>query len=81
MQEKLEHTRTYVLWKKKSFVVVKISLSIPTKIFNLNWGKKTWQEKGDLYDPIYLSDMKFDDKYITEGKDPCLLDDHLLMDV
>ncbi|KAF7820950.1 Myosin-3 like [Senna tora] len=31
-------------------------------------------EKGDSYDPISLSDLEFDDEWITEQEYPCLME-------
>ncbi|CAL5400431.1 unnamed protein product [Camellia sinensis] len=39
------------------------------------------QERGETYDPIYLSDMESDDEWITEKEDPCLPEDHSWMDI
>ncbi|CAL5436697.1 unnamed protein product [Camellia sinensis] len=39
------------------------------------------QERGEIYDPIYLSDMESDDEWITEKEDPCLPEDHSWMDI
>ena len=39
------------------------------------------QERGETYDPICLSDMEFDDEWITEVEDPCLPEDNSWLDI
>ncbi|KAI9126444.1 hypothetical protein K1719_002865 [Acacia pycnantha] len=43
--------------------------------------KKQREEKGDTYDPICLSDLDYDEEWITEQEDPCLMDGESWMDV
>ena len=39
------------------------------------------EENGDSYDLICLSDMEFDDEWITEKEEPCLPKDTSWMDI
>ena len=39
------------------------------------------EENGDSYDPICLSDMEFDNEWITEKEEPCLPEDASWMDI
>lgn len=39
------------------------------------------QAKGELYDPVSLSDMESDNEWITESELPCLQNDCSWMDV
>ncbi|KAI9083295.1 hypothetical protein K1719_034827 [Acacia pycnantha] len=44
-------------------------------------GQKQREEKGDTYDPICLSDLDFDEEWITEQEDLCLMDGESWMDI
>ena len=48
---------------------------------NLELRQEKRQENGETYDPISLSDMEFDDEWITESEDPCLPQDTSWMDI
>ena len=48
---------------------------------NLELRQTKWEENGDSYDPICLSDMESDDEWITEKEKPCLPEDTSWMDI
>ena len=39
------------------------------------------EDNDDSCDPIYLSDMEFDDEWIMKKEEPCLLEDTLWQDI